>query len=141
MKIYEFDGIQGIGQCIIYRLACDCGDPHCDLTMTFEKDEEEDTIYCFTLSFQHTLAYDSSRLPYYGTHWYNTLVNHWNRLWFRIFGACRLLFTGRIETSSELIIHDELHIQSLIRALKEAIEYMTEKKEHYGSSSLCSDKR
>ena len=99
MKTEEFK------DAVYYRVACSCGSDEHDVTLELEKDSVFEDL---TLTFYKKI--------YYTSHW---KPNFFSRLWIRIKGVIKLLFTGYIELESDFILQGEEHIDSFIKALEE----------------------
>jgi sarcosine oxidase delta subunit len=48
------------------------------------------------------------------------------KLWNRIKGCCRILFTGRLTVSEEMIVMGEKHIDSIIDCFNEGKKYIAD---------------
>ena len=108
MKLKEF------GDSIYYRVGCDCMDKRCELTMELELDEDDKMIY---LNLYKDLVWDE---------YYNN-DNRFTRFWRRIKCTLRMLFTGRIELESCLVLKNN-NMMALRDAIDEGISIMEEKK-------------
>jgi hypothetical protein len=102
MKIDEFP------DAVYYRTACSCGDPECDMTLELEYDEEFNDV---SLHVYKTLSWN--------VYWGNG--NWFSRFRKRLTGAAKMLCTGRIEVSGDLLIQNKEHLKSFIDALQEGI--------------------
>ena len=109
MKTHNFDDAK------FYRAACSCTDERCDMTLILEIDEEIEDI---TLQLHRDLCYADN---WNADHWYE-------RLWYRIKGTLRLLFTGRIEVDDYFMFQGKNQIESFLNALKEGMDELEEKK-------------
>lgn len=108
MKVHEFE------DCIIYRLACDDGDPEHDLTIEIEYDKKLNM--CF-FNFCKRLAW----CAYWGSD--NWFLCQWKK----IKTIFKILFTGYIEVEECLIIQDPEHMEGFIRALNEGKQKLEQK--------------
>ena len=117
MKTNEFD------DSIYYRAACSCGSNEHDVTIEFEWDEEFPSM--LFLNFYKNIAWCS--------HW-GTNQNWFQRVWKRIKGSARMLFTGYIELEESFILQDEVNIDSFIEALQEGKKYMKKLPDKNGQS-------
>jgi hypothetical protein len=97
---------------IYYRIACGCGSNDHDLTIEFEYDKDLPDMV--SLNLYKKLVWTS----HYGT------GNFITRFWKRITGALKVLFLGYIEVEESLILRDEGHIDSFIKALEEGKQYI-----------------
>jgi len=88
---------------IMYRVMCDCKSPDHETTISIEYDKD---INMVSLSFYKDVCW----CPYWETKWYN-------KIWKRITGTLRMLFTGYIELEEEFLIQDDEHIKNIITAL------------------------
>lgn len=107
MKQCEFNDL------VLYRVGCACTSPYCDMTLALELLEDVGTI---------ELTIDSN-LSWRDFH----NVNNWTwyrLLWNRIKTAIKIIFKGKIEMSSGLVIQEVEHLQSFINALEEGIKHL-----------------
>ena len=108
MKVHEAN------DWIVYRLACDDGDPEHDMTFEIEYDKKLNMIF---FNFYKRLAW----CAYWQTeHWYESL-------WKKIKCALRILFTGYIEVEESMIINEPEHMANFILALNEGKELLEKK--------------
>lgn len=98
MKFHEFsDGS------IVYRLACDCGEPDHDLFIDVE--------------YEHGYVWANVSGNFTVADWWG--FPRWPcRLWKRIKLVFKLLFTGWFEASHDMVLIDEGHIDSIISFLQ-----------------------
>jgi hypothetical protein len=118
----------------MYRAACQCGNPKCDLSLELEYDREINDV---TLTLYKDL--------YYCSYWFADCrdsfkwvtkilgkkrgvdVQDWledkyyiaKDIWYRLKGAVRLLFTGRIELEEAFLFENEEQIDAFLNALNE----------------------
>jgi hypothetical protein len=105
MKLSEYE------DAIYYRAACACTDPQCDLSLELEIDKEFDMIF---LNMYEDL--------YYASYWKSD--NWFIDKWYRIKGAVKLLFTGRIKVENSFIFQGEDQINDFLSALKQGMEQL-----------------
>ena len=103
MKIGEFTG-NGDEPCVYYKVACSCGCSEHDITLEIEHDWD-----MLSISMEQEMSWSS----YWG------LKNIFQRIWFRLIGALKMLFTGHIDVTSSIILQGEEHIQSFLNAVEE----------------------
>ena len=100
MKTNEFE------RAVYYKTVCACGSDDHIATIEFEWDEELSRLY---LTFYYKIVWSS--------HWGE--MNWFKRIWTRIKGATKILFTGYVELEEAFLISGEDHIDDLIEALNE----------------------
>ncbi len=88
-----------------YRVACDCGDKDCDLSLELEYDKELDMVF---LNMYKKFCWTSK-----WSGWW------WRSKWPRLKAALKILFIGYIEIEGCLIIKGGGHIGTFIEALQE----------------------
>jgi hypothetical protein len=110
MKTGEFE------DSIFYRAACSCGANVHDVTIEFEKEEDSPMIF---LNFYKKIAWCS----HWGDH-----QKYRQRLWKRITGSLRMLFTGYVELEESFILTEE-NIEPFIRALIEGETYIIKQRQ------------
>jgi hypothetical protein len=99
---------------IFYRVACDCGDERCDLTLTLELDEHG----IIFLNIYKKLRASS----YWGNYW-----NHFDFIrvfWNKIKMTFKIWTQGYIEVEESTVFQNEDHIENFIKALEEGIVYL-----------------
>lgn len=94
-----------------YRIACECLDSSHDVHLFFDKDEETSS---FSLELIMSVDYQSRRS--------NVFVNFWHRL----VDAVKLLFTGKIQVSGDVILEKD-GIEAMQAALKEGMRSLNNK--------------
>jgi hypothetical protein len=103
MKTHEFP------DAVFYRIACDCGDPSCDICIELEKDEDMPYV---DLNIYKTLYYIADNYsPFYKV------------LWRKIKAICSILFIGHIKIE-EVFLMRESQINGFIQALEEGREHI-----------------
>ncbi len=107
MKVKEF------GDSVIYRVGCDCMDKDCELTLELELEKDRQMVF---LNMTKDLVWDE----YYHSEW--KIVRAWRRLKCTL----RMLFTGRIEIESSLVLKHN-NMMALRDAIDEGISIMEEK--------------
>ena len=105
MKLDEYENS------IYYRAACSCTDSRCDLSLDLELDKELDMIF---LNMYEDL--------YYASYWKSD--NWFIDKWYRIKGAVKLLFTGRIKVEDSFIFQGEEQINDFVNAIKQGMEQL-----------------
>ena len=93
---------------ISYRLACSCTSPDHDVHIDIELDKECDIV---TLTFYKKMQYAD---------WWGIEQNFIRRIWRRISGAWKLIWSGEIELEEEMLLMEERHIDSFIAILNKA---------------------
>lgn len=103
--------INDFGDAIFYRASCHCTDKRCDMDLELELDKEFDMI---NLGIYEDL--------YYEPHWKtdNWFINKW----YRITGALRLLFVGRIKVENFFIFEGEEQINDFVDTLKNGMKQL-----------------
>lgn len=99
MKMHEFDNE------VLYRIACDCGADEHDATISIEYDKE---INYLSLRFWKKVCW----CPNWENKWYN-------KIWKRITGTLKMLFTGYVELEEDFLIREDDNIKDFITALIE----------------------
>ena len=105
MTTHEFD------DAVFYRASCACTDKRCDLHLSLERDKEFNTI---SLELNDDMYY-------YSFQWIENPSWFLDK-WYRIKGAIRILFTGRIKINNSFIFQGEDHIQDFLNALNSGME-------------------
>jgi len=120
MKMAEFDGKN---PSVYYKVDCSCGDSRDILTFEIELDSEFNgmtlTTYCNTM---------------WSSYW--GLPNIFQRIWYRISGAFKILLFGELKFEHSIILQGEEHIQSFIDALEEGKCYIKKEKEKEKESTI-----
>ena len=108
-----------IGQSIFYRVACDCTDPQCDITLDLEYDED---IKRVCLNMYKTLR-ASAHWDYTGRWgWFD-----WVRILLNKIKMCWTITTkGYIELSETFFLCEEKQIDDFINALHEGRKILLE---------------
>jgi len=101
MKTNEYDNA------VWYRVACDCGDPRCDLTLEFEHDDR----------FGDMVFMNMYKNLYWSSYWQSN--NPFKNIWLRIKGAFKILFTGYVKIEESFVFKGAEHLDSLVLAIKE----------------------
>jgi hypothetical protein len=109
--------INDFGEEIIYRVACDCGNPVDDVWIDIEYDK---SINYVTLSFMTKTHY--TYLPWDST--FMEKVRYYGR---RTLDAIILLFGGRIELESTFMMKDKEHIDNFSAAINEGHNLILER--------------
>jgi len=95
-----------------YRIACDCMDGSHDLIIELEKDDRFDMVF---INFYKQLNWSA----YWG-------CNNWfSSQWKKLKAIYRIIFWGYIEIEESIIFRDKEHIGSLITAIKEGQNKLT----------------
>lgn len=113
---------------VFYRVACDCGEPNCDLTVELEIDKELPNM--LFMNFHKNLEWSS----YHGD------ANLFVRIWRRIKCACKVLFTGYIEVQESHIFQGYAHIKNFIEVMHEAATIMVENSKAAQRDSVSTEK-
>jgi hypothetical protein len=129
-----------LGDSIFYRVACDCSDPQCDMTLEFEYDPDYNAIY---LNLYNNLI--ASAHWGYTTKWgwfdfVRVLINKVTMCW-------KIITVGYIEVSSGFILKDKKQINDFITALETGKKHILHKR-HFASikelnerTMLCQEKK
>jgi len=97
MKTMEFENV------VMYRATCACHDQNHDVTISFEYDEDSNEIELyFYKNIDWSISWNDS--------WYK-------RIWRRITGSLKILFTGFIELEADFLIQDMDNIDNVITAM------------------------
>ena len=91
-----------------WRIACDCGSKDHDCELLFEKDS--DGLLSLTLY-----------KDVYNGDWQSTDRGFFSKLWWRIKVATRVLFTGYIEMTGDIVL-DHGGIEAMQTAIQEVID-------------------
>lgn len=110
MLLDEYEGA------IYYRAACSCTDPQCDLSLELEIDANLDNMIFLNM-------YEDL---YYASYWKSD--NWFVEKWYRIKGAVKLLFTGRIKVENSFIFQGEDQINDFLKALKQGMKQLQKEK-------------
>jgi len=114
MKINEYpDGDS------YWRIACDCGDPHHDVELFFEINDKDYPEIALNLTMEMGAR---ERIQYSDWTWVNYLNNARQNIFWRFSTAFKVLFTGYIEMSGDVIL-DEDGINAMKMALDEGINH------------------
>jgi len=107
MKMSEGDSY------VFYRLSCSCGDSEDDIDLELSHDDD---------------IFEMVNIDMYGDFkWCYCNDPFHVRMWKRITGSLRLLFTGHVEMHHGLIIQGEDHINDFIVALEEGLDKIKQK--------------
>jgi hypothetical protein len=112
MKIHEFD------DSIYYRVACQCGEPECDLTLTLSFDKK--------CGFLELVMYKNLKAS---AHW-GSFWNYFDfiRVWKNKLKMIWIIATkGYIEVCEENLIQGEEHIDNFILALQQGKKFIVGK--------------
>ncbi len=97
---------------ITFRVGCDCGSDDHDITIDFEKDEDEPSVY--HLTFYKKVEWSC----YWGN--YNWIKRQWKK----VKPIFKIIFLGYMEMEENFRFRDEDHINSFIKALEEGKKHM-----------------
>lgn len=95
--------------CVYYKVACSCGCGEHDMTLEIEHDWD-----MVTISLDQEMSWSS----YWGVN------NIFQRIWYRITGAWKMLFTGHIDVTGSVIFQGEEHIQGFLDAVEEGKDFV-----------------
>lgn len=109
-KVMKMSECNGKDSSIMFRIACDCRSPECDVWAEFECAD-----FLPTLTFYKTVGFYAYRFGFLET-WKNKLS-----------AIYKILFKGCLETEGNIYFSGEEHIQSFINALEEGKEFVKEK--------------
>ena len=107
----------GTGASVMYRAACDCTDPDCDITIDMEYDPDFGMIDLMFYKDVHT--FDEVWDP-------ETGADHIRNIIGRIKKALKLIFTGRLKMEESFHIQGEDQIDGWIEALRKGKEFILE---------------
>lgn len=88
---------------ISFKTTCQC--QHGSITVDCYKWNDDDQLIEYELYFQTTWTEDY-KMPWY------------SRLWMRIKAACKLIWSGYLDTDSGFVFRDSKHFDQFITALK-----------------------
>lgn len=106
-----------VGKSVFYRVACDCTDPDCDLTLELEANPEDGALYLYMYKKLRNSAYWGYTSDWEPFEWLRVLLNKFRMCW-------QIVVNGYIEENETLIIKDEEHIESLMKALDEGLLFI-----------------
>lgn len=117
---------------VFYTANCGCANPECQIVLLLENDPD---IGYIILEMYHDLKYcswwkiDTSRSFEWvkNPDWRDRLQDwsyKFQDYYYRLKGALRLLFTGRIKLEESFLFRDEEQIEAFITALREGQEYI-----------------
>jgi len=95
---------------VFYQVACECGNPECNMTLELEIDEDSPTF--IFMSFHKKVAISA--------YWGNP--NIFQRAWLRIKYALLILLKGHLEMEESHVFQDIEHIDNFIAAIQEGKE-------------------
>lgn len=108
MKLNEW------GESILYRVACQCSDPQCDLLIELCINEDDPSLG-LTLHMYKDLTASSYSLDYCNS----DFLEFFRVLWNKIKMCSKIIFKGYIKETGELIITSNKHVNAFIEALQE----------------------
>ncbi len=111
-----------VGKSIFYRMACDCTDPDCDLTMEFEANPNDKALYVYLSKKLRNSAYwgyseDWELFDCISFNWLRILINKFKMCW-------QIVVNGYIEVEETFIIKEEHHINSFFDAVEEGVSFI-----------------
>ena len=106
-----------VGKSVFYRLSCNCTDPQCDMTIELEAHPEDKALYLHMYKDLRASAHWGYTISWYHFDWFRVLMNKIKMCW-------RIFVSGYIEVTETLIIKDEEHIESFIKALDEGLLFV-----------------
>lgn len=107
---------------IFYSVKCDCTSDDCNITLELEYDKDFKNIILH--------LYDTLNYPYFISESSISFIRKFEEIKERIIDSMKLLFTGKLEVSGELLLRDESHINSFIAALEEGKKYLKDNNEN-----------
>lgn len=116
MKTHEFD------DSIYYRVACQCGDPQCDLTLEIDYDKKIGTINLF-------MSKKLMASAHWGGYW--KYCDFIRVIWKKLGMIWDIATKGYIEVSEETMIQGEEHIDNFIEALQQGKKFMIGKEKEW----------
>jgi hypothetical protein len=121
MDFFDSEKVMVMGKwedSVMLKLGCDCGHENCDMTVDMTgralKDDPPEMRF-IEINFYKTM---------YSTDWYSGRETFFARGWWRIKTALKMIFLGKIEMESTLMIQDQKHIESFVNAISEGLEYI-----------------
>lgn len=106
-----------------YQVACDCGNPSCNLVVEVEYDKRLNMTF---VNFYQQLKWSA----------YWNCDDKWHKEWWsRIKGAWKMLWKGYIEVEESFVIQGPDHISSFVEVLQECERRMKEWTEDVRSES------
>jgi hypothetical protein len=143
---YKVMEIDRFGDEIFYRVACHCGSSDCDMHMTLELDRKTGMIsILFEKKMLTSTDWDVKPV------WFDLLDDSWEEIlenlknWFKnllVRTKNKLKYTwtiwihGYVESSADLIMRDEKHIQSFLEAIEAGREELTKIFEEHKAESI-----
>ncbi len=106
-----------VGKSVFYRLACNCTDPQCDLTLELEANPNDKALYLHMYKDLRASAHWGYTESWYYFDWLRVLLNKIKMCW-------QIVVNGYIEITEVLIIKDEEHIESFMKALDEGLLFV-----------------
>ena len=116
MKTHEFD------DSVFYRVACDCGEPECDLTLVLSYDKK--------YGFLELCMYKNLKASaHWGGFWkYCDFLRVWKN---KLKLTWTLLTKGYIEINEESLFKSEEHIDNFIKALQQGKKFIVGKEREW----------
>jgi hypothetical protein len=93
------------GNC--YKTTCACHSDDHNITIWFDKEDDDFMSLYFNVVGPHPYTWK-------GSSWRE-------RIWHRIYGAARILFTGQITYQDAFLFRNKKHVEDFIAALKEGM--------------------
>ncbi len=103
-----------VGKSTFYRVACDCTDPQCDLTLEFEANPNDKALYLHMYKDLRASAHWGYTESWYYFDWLRVLLNKIKMCW-------RIFTRGYIEVTESFIIRDEEHIMDFSKAVVQGL--------------------
>ena len=105
------------GDSVFYRVACNCTEQDCDMTLELERDKEYNALYLNIYKRLRASAHWGYTSKWGGFDFVRVLIN-------KIRMCCRIMFSGYIEVSEAFIMKDEKHIESFREVILDGIQYL-----------------
>jgi hypothetical protein len=106
-----------VGRSIFYRIACDCTDPDCDMTLELENNPTDHIFYLHMTKKLRNSAYWGCKYNWGWFDWVEPLVSKIRMCW-------QIIVHGYIEVMESLVIKDEERIKELQNVLDEGIIFL-----------------
>lgn len=105
---------------VLYRVACDCGDPNHDAQLWFEAIDKDHTDVSLSLSIE---------VGFYPNH-----INWFESMRRRIGAAAKILFTGYYTCTGEVIL-DEVGMKAMRTGLDKGLQHAKEAKARWEANA------
>lgn len=118
---------------IWYKVDCECSSNECQLEIQFDNEYGDVTLYFykdvyFNKYMNYSLFPNDGSLKEKIIFIFENIKNSFTTLFSRLKTAFKIIFTGHLKMSSDIIISGEEHINNLIEILKEGKKYVLDSK-------------